>query len=324
MRIFMILVAFATLAWGQAAQPLRLEKTIEMPDVQGRIDHLSVDVKGQRLFVAALGNNTLEVIDLKAGKRVKTIGQLQEPQGVLYVPATDRLYVANGKDGSVRIFDGSSYAPLKTLDYGDDSDNLRYDSGRQRIFVGYASGALGEFDSDGNKTGDTKLDAHPESFQLEKDSPRIYVNLPKSRKVVVVDREKHTILATWKTGMAFANYPMALDESGHRLFVVTRLPARLLVFDTNTGKIIQKLAVVGDSDDVFYDKPRKRIYASGGDGEISVFEQKDADHYAESARIATVKGARTSFFSPDLDRLFLAVRREGSQSAAIQVFVPVQ
>jgi hypothetical protein len=124
--------------------------------------------------------------------------------------------------------------------------------------------------------------------------------------------------------MAFANYPMALDESNHRLFVVTRLPARLLVFDTNTGTIIQKLSAIGDCDDVFYDKTRKRIYASGGDGAISVFEQKDADHYTESARVTTVKGARTSLFSPELDRLFLAVRREGSQSAAIQVFVPVQ
>lgn len=324
MRIFMILIASAALAWAQAAQPLRLEKTIELPDVQGRIDHISVDVKGERLFVSALGNNTVEIIDLKAGKRAKTIGQMQEPQGVLYVPETNRLYVANGEDGSVRIFDASSYAQLKTLDYGDDADNLRYDSGRKRVFVGYASGALGEIDNQGNKAGDIKLDAHPESFQLEKGSPLIYVNLPKSRKVVVVDREKRTITATWKTGMAFANYPMALDESHHRLFVVTRVPARLLVFDTNTGEIIQKLPATGDCDDVFYDKNRKRIYASGGEGAISVFEQKDPDHYTETARIATVKGARTSFFSPELDRLFLAVRRENQQSAAIQVFVPTQ
>jgi DNA-binding beta-propeller fold protein YncE len=323
MRIFIIILASAVMAWGQAPRPLRLEKTIEMPDVQGRIDHLSIDVKGERLFVAALGNNTLEVIDLKAGKRAKTIGQLKEPQGVRYVPEADRLYVANGNDGSVRIFDGSSYAPLKTLDFEDDADNVRYDPVRKRIYVGYGSGALGEIDIDGNKVSDTKLDAHPESFQLETDSPRIYVNLPKSRKVVVVDREKHTIVATWKTGMAFANYPMALDERDHRLFVVTRLPARLLVFDTNTGTIIQKLSAVGDCDDVFYDSKRKRIYASGGDEGISVFEQKDADHYLELARIATVKGARTSFFSPELDRLFLAVRREGSHPAAIQVFVPV-
>jgi DNA-binding beta-propeller fold protein YncE len=322
MKLFMILVASVGMAWGQTAQPLRLEKTIELPDVQGRIDHMSVDVKGERLFVSALGNNTLEVVDLKAGKWAKTIGQLKEPQGVLYVPETNRLYVANGNDGSVRIFDGSSYAPLKTLDYGDDADNVRYDAAHKRIYVGYSSGALGEIDSNGNKVSDIKLDAHPESFQLEQESPRIYVNLPKSRKVAVIDREKHTILETWKTDMAFANYPMVLDESEHRLFVVTRLPARLLAFDTNTGNIVQKLPAVGDCDDVFYDKARKRIYASGGDGGISVFQEEDADHYKESARIATVKGARTSFFSPELDRLFLAVRRQSSQSAAIQVFVP--
>src|SRR5215469_7425316 len=324
MKLFMILFVFVAPAWGQAAQPLRLEKTIELPDVQGRIDHMSIDVQGDRLFVSALGNNTLEVIDLKAAKRIKTIGQLKEPQGVVYIPETDRLYVANANDGSVHVLDASSYAPLKTLDYGDDADNLRYDSARQRIYVGYGSGGLGEIDSDGNKVADIKLDAHPESFQLEKNSPRIYVNLPHSRKIAVVDREKHTILGTWNTDLAFDNYPMALDESEHRLFVVTRTPARLLVFDTNTGTIVDKLPAVGDCDDVFYDKTRKRIYASGGDGEISVFEQKDLDHYSELARIPTVKGARTSFFSPELDRLFLAVRRQGSQSAAIHVFIPTQ
>jgi YVTN family beta-propeller protein len=141
MRLIIALLVFAASAWGHATQPLRIEKTIELPDVQGRIDHMSVDVKGARLFVSALGNNTVEVIDTKAGKRVKTIKGLQEPQGVLYVPATDRLYVANSKDGSVRIFDGSSYAPLKTLDYGDDADNLRYDPDHPRIYVGYGGGS---------------------------------------------------------------------------------------------------------------------------------------------------------------------------------------
>ena len=324
MRIFLVLFVGTALSWGQATQPLRREKTIPLPDVSGRIDHLAVDVEGKRLFVAALGNNTLEAIDLKAGKRIGTIRQLPEPQGVLYVRATDRLYVADGGDGQVRIFDANSYKLLKTLDYGDDADNLRYDPERERIFVGYGSGGLGEFDEDGNKTGEIHLDAHPESFQLEKGAPQIYVNLPDSRKIVVVDRERRTVTATWSTGMALANFPMALDESDHRLFVVTRMPARLLVLNTSTGAIIQKLPAVGDCDDVFYDKSRRRIYASGGAGAISVFEQKDADHYAESARVLTVKGARTSFFSPELDRLFLAVRREGSQPAAIEVFVPVR
>lgn len=324
MRLFMILLASAALAWGQATGPLRLEKTIELSNVQGRIDHMSVDVKGERLFVSALGNDTLEIIDTKAGKRIKTISGLQEPQGVLYVPDNNRLFVANSKDGSVRIFDGTSYAPLKTLDYGDDADNLRYDSSRKRIYVGYGSGALGEIDSEGKKISEIKLDAHPESFRLEKNSPRIYVNLPESRKIAIVDREKKAILGSWGTGTSFANYPMALDEANHRLFVVTRFPARLLVFDTNTGKTVQSLSAVGDCDDVFYDEARKRIYASGGEGAISVYEQKDADHYTEMARITTVKGARTSFFSPELDRLFLAVRRQVPQPAAIRVYTPVQ
>jgi DNA-binding beta-propeller fold protein YncE len=99
---------------------------------------MSLDVKAQRLFIAALGNNAVEVIDLKAGKRVRTIGQLREPQGVLFIPGTNRLFVANGSDGSVRIFDGDSYALLKTLDYSDDADNLRYDPARNRIYVGYS------------------------------------------------------------------------------------------------------------------------------------------------------------------------------------------
>src|SRR5215469_16761275 len=275
MRILMILLSASVLAAAQTTPPLHLEKTVELPDVQGRIDHMSVDVKGQRLFVSALGNNTVEVIDIKAGKRVKTITGLAEPQGVLYVPANDRLYVANAKDGSVRIFDGTSYALLKTIDYGDDADNLRYDAGRQRAYVGYGSGGLGDIDSQGNKSGEIKLDSHPESFQFEKGSAKGYVNLPKTRKVVVIDREKRTITATWHTGTALNNYSMTLDEKDHRLFVVTRVPAQLLVFNTDSGAIIQELSAIGDCDDVFYDLAHKRIYATGGEGGISVFEQQD-------------------------------------------------
>ena len=311
---------FAALVNAQTNEPLKLEKTIQLPDVQGRIDHMSIDVKGQRLFVSALGNNTVEVIDLKAGKRANTISGLKEPQGVLYVPGSDRLYVASSKDGTVKIFDATQLKLLKTVEYSDDADNLRYDSSRERIYVGFGDGALGELDSDGKKIGEIKLDSHPESFQLEKNSARIYVNLPKSRKIAVLDREKGTVLTTWGTGMSFNNYPMALDEQNHRLFVVTRLPARLLVMDTSSGKTVQTLSAVGDCDDVFYDQSRKRIYASGGEGAISVFEQQDADHYKEVGRIATVKGARTSFFSLDLSRLYLAVRRQGSSTAMIQVF----
>lgn len=320
--IIFVLVASGALAWGQAGKTLRLEKTIEMPEVQGRIDHMSLDAKRERLFVSALGNGSVEVLDIKAGKRIKSLGEMSQPQGVLYVPETNRLYVANDGDGSVRIFDADSYQLLKKLEYGDDADNLRYDPLYRHIYVGYGSGALGEIDGKGDKVAEITLDAHPESFQLEPNSPRTYVNLPNSRKIAVLDRERRAMLSTWKTDRAFANYPMALDDGEHRLFVVTREPARLLVFDTSTGKIIQELAAVGDCDDVFYDRRRKRIYASGGEGAISVFTEKDLDHYAEEERVSTRKGARTSFFSLDLDRLFLAVRRQGQQPAAIQVFAP--
>jgi YVTN family beta-propeller protein len=315
-----LLFLSAVLAKAQTSEPLRLEKSIELAGVQGRIDHMSLDVQGQRLFVAALGNNTVEVVDLKAGKRTSTIPGLREPQGVLFVPGNDRLYVASSKDGTVKVFDGTSLQLLKTIDYGDDADNLRYDSARQRIYVGYGNGALAELDSEGRKVAESKLDAHPESFQLEKNSPRIYVNLPKSRKVGVVDRETHSVVTTWGTGLSLANYAMALDEGNHRLFIVTRFPARLIVIDTGSGKTVQTLSAVGDCDDVFFDRARKRIYATGGEGAISVFAQPDADHYKEIARVPTVKGARTGFFSSELGRLYVAVRRQGSNSAMIQVF----
>lgn len=171
MRALLILIIPTIIVPAQTAQPLYWEKTIELPNVQGRIDHMSIDIKGERLFVSALGNNTVEVIDLKAGKRVNTIPGLQEPQGALCVPGANRLYVANGKDGSVRIFDRTSLKLLKTLEYGDDADNLRYDSAKQHMYVGFGSGGLGEFDTDGQKISETKLDAHPESFQLEKGDP---------------------------------------------------------------------------------------------------------------------------------------------------------
>ncbi len=315
-----LMLTWVVLANAQASAPLRLEKTIPLPNVQGRIDHMSIDAKNGRLFVAALGNNTLEVLDLKAGKPVHSITGLNEPQGVLYLPAVDRLYVANGKDGTLRIFDGASFKLVKSLAYGDDADNVRYDSADDTIYVGYGSGALGAVDKEGRKIGEIKLDAHPESFQLEKNGPRIFVNLPKAHKIAVVDRKARSVVATWTTGGPTSNYPMTLDENDHRLFVICRFPARLVVLDSGTGKVIQSLPTVGDSDDVFFDSKRKRIYATGGEGAISVYQQRSSNEYQDIGRIATAKGARTSFFSPDLDRLYVAVRRQGSQAAEIRVY----
>jgi len=320
MRILAYYALAIASAVAQSSEPLHLVGTVPIPNVEGRIDHMSIDVKGQRLFVAALGNNTLEVIDIKNAKQLHTITGLHEPQGITYTSNTNRIYVANGSDGSLRIFDGTSFQLLKTIAYGDDADNVRYDAQEDRVWVGYGSGALGTINQDGAKLADIKLDAHPESFQLETKGPRIFVNLPRSQKIAVVDRKAGKVIASWTTGGPQANFPMALDEVDHRLFVVCRNPARMVVLDTSVGKVIATVPAVGDSDDVFYDAARKRIYATGGEGSISVFQQQDPDHYTEVAKITTVKGARTGYFSPDLNRLFVAARRDGSHPAEIRIY----
>jgi YVTN family beta-propeller protein len=314
------LIVGVALSHAQSNSHLRLEKTIPLPDVKGRIDHLAFDADDERLFVAALGNNTVEVIDVKSAKVIRTIMGLAEPQGVIYQPERKRLWVANASDGKVRIFDALTFQPLRSIELGDDADNIRRDAATQRIFVGYGSGGIATFDSEGNKVADIKVDAHPESFQLEKNGPRMFVNLPNSHKVAVIDRTRAAVAASWTTDDAQSNFPMAFDEADGRLFIVCRKPAVLLVLDTKSGTVVAKLPTVGDSDDVFYNQKRKRIYASGGEGAIAVYQQQDAVHYSKISQLDTVKGARTSLFVPELGRLFLAVRQEGENVAAIRIY----
>lgn len=315
--------ALAFVAASQAVQgdALRLVQTIPLPHVEGRIDHMGVDVQGERLFVAALGNNTLEVLDLRANKWVTRITGLKEPQGIFFVPRENKLFVPNGGDGALRIFEGNSYKPLATAQFSSDADNVRYDAGRNQIYVGYGEGALGILDAaTGRKLADIPLRGHPESFRLEESGTRIFVNVPgANHSIVVLDRVKRSMIATW-TLEAQSNFPMALDEADHRFLVVTRKPARLIVLDSQSGKVVASEPAVGDADDVFYDAAHKRVYISGGEGFIDVFEQLDPDHYAPIAKMPTAAGARTSFFVPELNRLYLAVPHRGNQPAEIRVY----
>ncbi len=316
-----ILVATAAVGDAQQAAPLRLVETIPLPDVEGRIDHFGVDVEGHRLFVSALGNNTVEVLDLGSGKRIHSLSGLAEPQGVLYVPEFDRIFVANARDGECRILDGRSFHPIGRVDFGDDADNIRYERAAKLVYVGYGDGALGIIDpKDGRQLGDIKLEGHPESFQLEALGSRIFVNVPTAGHIAVIDRGSRAVVAKWPLGAGRANFPMTLDEANRRLFVTCRKPAEVLVFDTASGKQIASLPVVGDADDMFYDSAHHRIYVSGGEGFLSVLEQSDADHYRLIARIPTASGARTSAFVPEFGRLYLAVPHRGSQGAAIRVY----
>ena len=318
---FVALLFVAPVFAQQGGTSLRLVAAIPLPNVDGRIDHFAVDLQGRRLFMSALGNNTVEVFDLKTHQRLHTISGLHEPQGVLYDPASKRIFVANGDDGTTVVFDGATFQALDTVHLSSDADNVRLDAAAGTVYVGYGEGGLGMIEaSSGKQVGEIPLPAHPESFQLEKSGPRIFVNVPNASQIVVLDRAKRSVVARWRLGEYAANFPMALDDAHQRLFVVARRPAELLIFDTGSGKLVGHLAAVGDSDDVWYDAALKRIYASGGEGFISVFEQTDADHYRALAKIHTAPGARTSFFSPELSRLFLAVPHRGAQQCELRVY----
>jgi DNA-binding beta-propeller fold protein YncE len=296
-------------------------QTIPLPSVEGRIDHMAVDIKGHRLFIAALGNNTGEVLDLGAGKRIRTITGLHEPQGVGFIPEFNKIFVANAKTGACEAFDGSSFKSIKSIKFSDDADNIRYDAAARRVYVGYGSGGLGIIDgATGDQLGAIKLDGHPEAFQLEKSGPRIFVNIPTSQKIVVVDREKRASITAWPTAGATANFAMALDETHHRLFVGFRKPPRVVVFDTGSGKEVASLESPGDADDIFYDSSRGRVYISGGEGFLGIFQQDDPDDYKSIAKIPTATGARTSLFVPELSRLYLAVPHRGTQKAEVRVY----
>jgi DNA-binding beta-propeller fold protein YncE len=320
LRDLLVVALFAMLGGAGLACAQTLERTIPLPGVVGRIDHLAYDAEHQRLYIAALGNNTVEIVDVKAGKALHTIGGLSEPQGLLYEPQRNRIWVANAGDGSVRLFDATTFQPVRSIPLGDDADNIRRDTSTGQVLVGYGSGGIAIFDPEGNKVADIKVDAHPESFQLEKDGKRIFVNLPGSHKVAVIDRVASAVTSSWKTDDAQSNFPMSLDEQDGRLFIVCRKPAVLLVLDTRSGAVVAKLPTVGDSDDVFYDRSRKRIYVTGGDGAIVTYQQQSADQYNKVAQMDTVKGARTSLFVPELARLFVAARQEASNPAAVRIY----
>jgi DNA-binding beta-propeller fold protein YncE len=304
---------------AQDDPPLQLKQTIRLPGVEGRIDHFALDAAGERLFVCALGNNTVEVLDLQKGERVHSITGLGAPQGIAYVPELDRLFIANDKGGICKIYDAKSYQNVGEIDFKDDADNVRYDDSSKRLYVGFGSGGIGIVSAPQSKAiGSIRLSAHPEAFELEKRGKRIFVNVPTARQIAVVDRDKGEVIATWRTDLAFGNFPIALDEPNDRLFVGCRLPSKLVVLDTESGKVIAKIDISGDSDDLFYDSKRHRIYAICGAGKIDIIEQADANTYKALAKIDTADGARTGLFVPERDSLFVAVPHRGSQQAEIR------
>lgn len=301
---------------------LDLVQIISLPNVFGRIDHMDIDIAGQRLFVSELGNNSVDIIDLKTGKRINSILGLHEPQGIAYVQNASEIFVANGGDGTVQVFDSSTFSLVKTLSLSSDADNMHYDAYQKLVYIGYGNGGLAVIDPIKNTVIDNiKLDGHPESFQISDElQPGIFTNVPESNSISVIDTQKRLVVAKWPNSGASGNYPMALDEDGRRLFTVYRSPSQLSVLDTNTGNPVAKLYVVNDADDIWFDDKNKQIYLTGGEGYLDIISQKDQNNYQVIAKIPTGQGGRTSLFVPALDKLYIAIPDYFGQDAKIEVF----
>jgi YVTN family beta-propeller protein len=293
---------------AQPTAALDIERTIPLKGVSGRIDHMAADLSRKRLFVAELGNDSVDVIDLATGAVVRRIEGLKEPQGIGYAPGADVLAVASAGDGTVRLFRGAELQPAGIVNLGDDADNVRLDTRTGNFVVGYGSGGLAVIDPlKASIASRIALRAHPEGFQLDPDKRRAFVNVPDAHQIAVVDMEAGRQAATWQTPDFRSNFPMALDAARGIAAIVFRSPSRLVIFDTSAGKPTGTFSTCGDADDVFFDAKRRRVYVSCGDGTVDAWQQ-DGSAFRHLSLLKTASGARTSLFVPDLDRLFVAAR----------------
>jgi DNA-binding beta-propeller fold protein YncE len=303
---------------------LQLEEEIPVKQVAGRLDHFTADAKRRRLIVSALGNNTVEVIDVFAGRVIQSIKGLNEPQGPVYVPGFDKLYVASAGDGKVRVYSGATYVLLKTLDFGEDPDNVRWDATSKKVWVGYGDddGAIGAIDpaTDGRVGTDFKTGGHPESFQVETSGGRIFANVPDAGMVVESIDRKTGAVAKWPLNGLKGNYAMALNEADHRLYTITRKVPMLVVLDTESGREIARLPAAGECDDAYFDEGRKRIYVIGAQGFISVFQENDPDHYELLENVPSAVGVRTGYFFARRDRFYVGVPAKSNEPAQIWTY----
>ena len=289
-----------------------------MPDVKGRIDHMDINLKDQVAYVAALGNNTLEAVDLRNGKIIHSIKGLDEPQGVGYIPQHEEIIVANAGNGDCYFYNAHSFEKVATIHLSSDADDIRYDSIEKKIYVGYGKGGIAIIDADTHKQiGDIKLPAHPESFQIDKTLKLLFVNLPDAHMVGVIALAQFKLINQWVRNTPTANFPMALDAIKHRVFIGYRHPSKLVVLDGRTGKEISINTMAGDADDLYYDDKTAEVFVSGGDGYINIFQEQGTGTYKQIANIPTRSGARTSLLIPELKILVLAARAESGKPASI-------
>lgn len=304
---------------------LPLDKEIPMPNVKGRIDHMDVNLKDQVVYVAALGNNTLEVVDLRSGETIHSVKGLDEPQGIGYIPQNEEIFVANGGNGDCYFYNAHNFMKTATIHLSSDADDVRYDSVEKKIYVGYGQGGIAVIDANSHRQiADVRLPEHPESFQIDKKANRMFVNVPDAKMVAVISLIPFSLIDQWVRDSPTANFPMALDTIQHRVFIGYRHPAELLVLDGKTGKKISINTMAGDADDLYFDTRMGEVFLSGGEGFLNIFRQQGQNTYKQIANIPTRNGARTSLFIPALKLFVLAARAESGKTASLLVYKTAQ
>src|SRR5882757_4320018 len=326
----MILALCALVVNAQEKLPLKLIMTTPMPGFTGDFDHFGLDRKGNRLFLAAEENKTVEVFDLRTGERIQSIEGFGQPLMMVYLPESNHLVVTDGGDSAVQLVDCKKYKIIKTIKLGQGVDHGVLNPVTKYYYVESGGGSnspthvLSIIDTKSFKhVGDVAglPGSSNEGMVIDRAGKRLYVNLTDTAEVGVIDLASGQFVAKWPLPDAREAHAIVLDEPNHRLFTATRKPARFIVFNTDTGKVVSSLPCVGVNSDMSLDVSRKRIYVTGSET-ASVFEQRDSDHYEHIAEVPTAYRAKSSIFVPDLKRLYVAVSGKGKPDAklALQIY----
>jgi DNA-binding beta-propeller fold protein YncE len=330
-KLFILLLVSLLLASLSGAQDnvggFSLAKSIPMPGVQGKFDHSAVDLRGKRLFVAATGNKTVEVLDLDSGRWVNRIPGFEKAQGIYYAPDFNLLIVTDGIGAVAKFYRGDTLAQVQTVKLSADADYVTYDPIGKRFFVahggddaGHDYGEIAIIDAATLKiVSSIRTAGHPEAMKLDSQS-RLFVNVPDANHVAVADPAAAKVTATWPLTDSKKNVPMALNEKDGRLYVATRNPGLFFAYDIPTGKVVASTPTVGGADDMAYDPQRRQIYVSGGDGYVAIIQVDDGDHYREVGRLTTGPGAKTSLFVPEFNSIYVAVPAQANQPAVLKIF----
>jgi hypothetical protein len=324
-------IASQSQLFEETAEPLKLLETISLPAaVKGRFDHFGVDLKHNHLFVTPEDYHAVLVLDLVTGQPVAEIRGIARPHAILYREDLDRLYVTDGVDGALKIFDGKTFQPVGSVALEKDADSIGYDAARHLLYIDNGGKDAGQPYSlvsvvdttAGKKIADIRIEGDTlEAMALDAFRPRLYVNNPARNQVAVVDRWKNTLTASWPITLGKSNVAMAVDEAHQRLFVGCR-SGQVVVFDSNTGKELQALPIEKGIDDLAYDAGSKRIYAIGN-GAIDVLQEIDADHFRSLGRIAAGPQSKTARLIPQINRYLVAVPQAGEGFASVQAFQPL-